>query len=142
MRVGELGEHPADPAGLRGVTAAQEASERLALRGYALDLAERLAHQAPSPQHQPARHRRIRHDRLAHPGDHELGVIRIGQHLINESLGLRIEQVGNRPVEVSGNTVTDIGLHQSFEPVGRTGAVMEGIQGWHERLHGGVRVGA
>jgi hypothetical protein len=142
MRVGELGEHSADPAGLGGVTAAQKASQRLALRGYALNLAERLAHQAPSPQHQPARHRRIGHDGLAHPGDHEFGVIRIRQHLIDESLGLRIEQVGNRPVEISGDTVTDIGLDQSFEPVGRTGTVMEGIQGLHERLHGGVRVGA
>jgi len=141
MRVGELGEHPADLARLRGVASAQQASERLALGGHALDLAEGLAYQAPGPQHQPAGHRRIRHDRLAHPGNHEFGVIGIRQHLIDQSPCLRIEQVRDRPVEVSRNTVTDIGLDQSFEPVGGTGTVMERIQGLHERLHGGVRLG-
>ena len=87
MRVGELGEHPADLAGSRRVVPGQEASERLALRGYALCLAEYLAYQAPSPQGQSAGHRGIRHDRLTHPGNHEVGVTRIGQHLVDEGLG-------------------------------------------------------
>src|SRR5215472_3190819 len=127
MAVGELGEHPADLAGLRRITAAQEASERLTLRGYALYLAKRLAYQAPGPQRQPAGQRRIRHDRLTHPGNHKIGLTRIRQHLVHESLRLRIDEVGDRAVEISRKAVTHVGLDESLEPVGGAGAGMKRI---------------
>src|SRR5262249_10696926 len=136
MPVSELGEHPADLAGLRRVTAAQGASERLTLRGYALHLAKRLAYQAPGPQRQPAGQRRIRYDRLAHPGYHEIGVTRIRQHLVHESLRLRIDEVRDRAVEISRKAVTHVGLDKSLEPVGGAGAGKGRPEAPHQPLHG------
>ena len=140
MRVGEPGEHPADLAALRRVAAGQQAGERLAFGGDPLGLADRLADQAPGPQGQPAGHRGIGRDRLAHPDDHEVGVTGVGQHLVDQGLGARIGEVRDHAVEIGRDTVTHVGLDQAFEPVGGTGPGVEGVQGGHKRPHGGVRV--
>ncbi len=96
MPVGQLGEHLADLAELRRVAAGQEAGERLAFCRQALCLAKHLAYEAPSPQRQPAGYGRIRHDRRAYPGHHQIGVTFVRQYLVNEGLCLRIGEVRNR----------------------------------------------
>src|ERR1700733_12232015 len=135
MGIRQQREHPAYRAQLSDVTTAEKGGEVLSLRGNALRLSQCLAHQSPGPQRQPSGYRGIGLDGLPPPRHRECRVPGVLLNLSDKFCRLRVEQLGDGPVEINCYAVSDISLYEAFQPVGRRGPGVEFVDRGDERLH-------
>ena len=94
MVLGEPAEHPGQGGEVHAGAvdaAGQQRGERVALGGHALGLRERLPHQAPAPQGEPAADAVVLLDRAADPVDHEVGVAGVGEGVDDQLAGAGVE---------------------------------------------------
>ena len=67
--------------------------------------------------------------------DHEISVALVGQHLVHQGAGVRIDERRDLSVEISRETIPDVGQDQTFQPVLGLGVRMKFIERSVERLH-------
>jgi hypothetical protein len=141
--LGEAREHAADlgEVGARTIDAADEQrGERIALRGHALRLRERLAHESAAPQGQAATGTRVGLDGGAHAIDDERGLAEVVAHREHQRPGVLVDVRRDLAVEVRADAVTDIGLDHALEPVARRRLRVILPVGTTERGHGLGRI--
>ena len=99
-----------------------------------------LADQPAAPQRQPSGRLRIRGGGGSYPFDDVRLVALVGQHLVYEVAGVRVDERRHLAIEVGGEAVADVRLDQPFQPVLRLGVVVERVEGGVERTHRGHHV--
>jgi superfamily II DNA/RNA helicase len=145
--LGQPGEHPPNfgEVETRNTTvdsADEQVRQRIPFRRSSLRLGQHLSHQPPAPQGQATGNPRIVRDRLPDRGDDERRVAGVSEDVEHECLGLGVEEPGHFAVEVDPDAVSHVGLHQTFEPVGRCGRFVEPVDRSHEGLHRLLGIGA
>ena len=85
---------------------------------------------------------RVGGDGLAHDGDREVGLTGVLEDADDERAGVLVDVARDLAVEVLGDALADVGLDESLEEVGGGRALVEGVDGRHEGLHGRLRLDA
>ena len=134
-------DQPADAGEVAGALDDQR-GQPVVLGDDRLALADRLADEPSSPEGQPAGEPAVGGERGPHLTDGEVRVTGVVEDLHDQTaIGLG-QEGGDLAVEVGGQPVADVGLHQPLEPGARAGALVEGVEGRDERCHRRGRVRA
>jgi hypothetical protein len=136
--LGEAREHPTDGGEIHAGpvdTADEQGDEGVPLGRHALRLRERLPDEPTSPECQTAGDAGVVGNGLAYSIDDEADVSGVLEHFHDEGTRVGVDIRCDLAVEVRRDPVTDVGLHQPLQPVGRRGVPVELVERCAERFH-------